>query len=206
MYLPAHFRERDQSALLAFMDKYGFATVVTQAADEILVSHVPLLLRQSDGGPILVGHFARANSHWRSMDGQKTSLAIFHGPHGYVSPRWYTTSGLVPTWNYAVVHATGIPLVREDEAFAAALVRDLTSQYEREPGAWRVDSLPPGHLGKLLAAIVPFEMPIIKIEGKFKLGQNRSDADQKGVIAGLEHTGDREAMVLAEFMRRARGV
>jgi len=105
-----------------------------------------------------------------------------------------------------VVHATGIPLVREDEAFAAALVRDLTSQYEREPGAWRVDSLPPGHLGKLLAAIVPFEMPIIKIEGKFKLGQNRSDADQKGVIAGLEHTGDREAMVLAEFMRRARGV
>jgi len=205
MYLPTHFAETDESVLLQFMDRYGFATVVTHADGELLISHVPLLLRQSGGVPTVVGHVARANPHWRAMDGQKTSLVIFQGPHGYVSPRWYKSSGLVPTWNYSVVHATGIPEAREDQAFAATLVGDLTRRYEPAIEGWRVDDLLPEHLDKLLTAIVPFEMPISRVEGKFKLSQNRSAADREGVIAGLDQTGECEAMVLAELMRASEG-
>jgi transcriptional regulator len=205
MYIPPHFREADQDTLLAFIEAYDFATLVTFATEGFIVSHLPLLLRRSADGPILVGHVARANPHWRAMDGQTASLAIFQGPHGYVSPSWYESSPAVPTWNYAVVHATGTPCIRDEETFAAGVVRDLTHRYEdSRPHPWRVEDLPPEFHRTLLGAVVAFEMPIAHLDGKFKLSQNRTPADREGAISGLEHTDSGPARALAALMR-ARG-
>jgi transcriptional regulator len=208
MYIPPHFREADQNTLLAFIEAYDFATLVTSATEGFIVSHLPLLLRRSADGPMLVGHVARANPHWRAMDGQTASLAIFHGPHGYVSPSWYESSPAVPTWNYAVVHATGLPRTRDEDAFAAGVVRDLTHRYEdSRPQPWRVEDLLPEFHRTLLSAVVAFEMPIAHLEGKFKLSQNRPPADREGAIRGLEHTESAPAHALAALMRtRSSGV
>jgi|WetSurMetagenome_2_1015567.scaffolds.fasta_scaffold32118_2 transcriptional regulator len=208
MYIPSHFREADQSTLLTFIAAYDFATLVTSATEGFIVSHLPLLLRRSAEGPILVGHVARANPHWRAMDGQTASLAIFHGPHGYVSPSWYASSPAVPTWNYAVVHATGTPCIRDEEAFAAGVVRDLTHRYEDSRAhPWRVEDLSPECHRTLLGAVVAFEMPIAHLDGKFKLSQNRTPADRAGAISGLEHADSAPARALAALMRtRSSGV
>jgi transcriptional regulator len=202
MYIPPHFRETDQNTLLAFIEAYDFATLVTSATEGFIVSHLPLLLRRSETGSVLVGHVARANPHWRAMDGHTASVAIFHGPHGYVSPRWYESSPAVPTWNYTVVHATGTPCIREEEAFAAGVVRDLTHRYEDSRALpWRVEDLPADFHRTLLGGVMAFEMPIAHLDGKFKLSQNRSPADRHGVIKGLEQTESAPARALAALMR-----
>jgi len=208
MYTPPHFREADQNTLLAFIEAYDFATLVTSAPEGCIVSHLPLLLRRAAEGPRLVGHVARANAHWRAMDGQTPALAIFQGPHGYVSPSWYASSPAVPTWNYAVVHATGVPRTRAEDAFAAGVVRDLTHRYEdSRPHPWRVEDLPAEFHRTMLGAVVAFEMPIAHLEGKFKLSQNRTPTDREGVIRGLEHADAAPARALAALMRtRSSGV
>ena len=202
MYIPPHFREADQDTLLAFIEAHGFATLVTCATEGPIVSHLPLLLRRTTDGPTLVGHVARANPHWRAMDGQTGALAIFHGPHDYVSPSWYASSPAVPTWNYAVVHAAGMPRTRDEDAFAAEVVRDLTHQYEdSRPHPWRVEDLPPEFHRKMLGAVVAFEMRIAHLEGKFKLSQNRTLEDREGVIRGLEQAESAATRALAALMR-----
>ena len=207
MYIPSHFREADQHNLLALIEAYDFATLITAVSEGVLVSHLPLLLRRPPEGPVLVGHVARANPHWRAMDGHTAALAIFHGPHSYVSPSWYASSPAVPTWNYAVVHAMGAPRTHEEDAFAAGVVRDLTHRYEDgRPHPWRVEDLPPEFLRKMLGAVVAFEMPIAHLDGKFKLSQNRPPADRSGVIRGLEDADSPMARALAALMRtRSRG-
>ena len=205
MYIPPHFRETDPNTLLAFIEANDFATLVTGTTEGLIVSHLPLLLRKAADGPLLVGHVARANSHWHAMDGQTASLAIFHGPHGYVSPGWYDSSPAVPTWNYAVVHATGVPRMRDEEVFAAGVVRELAHRYEdSRPHPWRVEDLPPEFYGRMLGAVVAFEMPIAHLEGKFKLSQNRTLVDREGVIRGLEHVESAPASALAALMRTRR--
>lgn len=202
VYVPSHFRESDDGDLFAFMGAHNFATLVTQTADDFFVSHLPLLLRRSTDGFVLAGHVARANPHWRFMDGERVSLAIFHGPHAYISPRWYESNNLVPTWNYAVVHARGALRIRDDEAFAAEVVSELTRQHEAFGAApWRADELRREDFAKLIRAIVAFEMPILALEGKFKLSQNRDEADFAGAIAGLEGTGAPIPLEVAALMR-----
>src|SRR5688572_2480299 len=120
MYVPKHFSESDPETLTGIVAAYGFATLVTDVDGAPSATHVPLLLEGNCApGGRLVGHVARANPHWRSFDG-RTALAIFHGPHGYVSPRWYATSPAVPTWNYAAVHAYGAPRVIDDPVWTSA--------------------------------------------------------------------------------------
>jgi transcriptional regulator len=140
------------------------------------------------------------------MDGSVESLAIFHGPHSYVSPTWYAHSPAVPTWNYAVIHAYGKPRFREDRPFIEAVVGDLVHRYEGERAEpWRIEDQPTDFLDRMLANIVGFEMPVLKIEAKFKLGQNRRLEDRAGTIAGLEREGSSEGIALAELMRSHQG-
>jgi transcriptional regulator len=201
MYVPGSFQEADRAIILDFIDRHGFATLLSVGADGPVVSHLPLLLDRSVvGGERLLGHVARANRHWSCFDGTQTALAIFHGPHGYVSPSWYTNHPSVPTWNYAVVHVHGAPAILDAES-TWGIVKRLADRYERgRPVPW-VPELPPAFVQDNLRAIVGFEMPLARIEAKFKLNQNRDDADRLGALAALEREPDWPSRELAAFAR-----
>lgn len=207
MYVPNAFHIDDPGALHSFMQQYSFATLVT-GGDEPFATHLPLLLDPARGPHgTLIGHFARPNPHWQLDHGRQGSVAIFHGPHAYISPSWYR-SGLpaVPTWNYAAVHATGRLLIMHDaERVAAVLERTVLTYEAARPQPW-TNPLPREANEKLIAAVVAFEMTIDRLEGKFKLGQNRKREDQVGAIEGLESAGDEESVTLAKFARKHLGL
>lgn len=202
MYIPPHFRVDDRDALFDFIEGHGFATLVsTDATGVPFATHLPLLLDRAAG--VLLGHVAKGNPHWELFAGRE-SLAIFHGPHAYVSPTWYATHPSVPTWNYAVVHVYGTPRLLTPERTGEVVDR-LTRKYEgSRPNPW-TGELPADYRRGMLAGIVGFEMPVSRIEGKFKLGQNRSAADRAGTVAGLGVDGP-EAEALAEFTVRWLGM
>jgi transcriptional regulator len=206
MYIPKAFHVSDNSVLDAFIMHNSFATLVSTVAGTLFATHLPLILDRTPSSPgVLLGHVARANPHWRVFDGQQEALAMFHGPHAYISPSWYTTSPAVPTWNYAVVHVYGRPHVVEDEEWLANLVDRLVALYEAGmPDPWP-GVLPTEFKANLLKAIVGFSMEITRVEGKFKLGQNRSLADQLGVVRYLETSPDPIAQALGELTKQQLG-
>ncbi len=190
LYVPPHFRVEDRDELLAFIEANGFATLVSRGADGLSVSHVPLLADAGDDGKVrLLGHVARNNEHWRALEAASDVLAIFHGPHAYVSPTWYANHPSVPTWNYAVVHAHGKARLMEEPALHELLMR-LSAQYEA-PNAkpWRMSELPAPYVSGMLKMIVGFEIEVEKLEGKFKLSQNRP-AEIARVAEALEERGE----------------
>jgi transcriptional regulator len=202
MYIPTPFREDRLDVLHETMRENSFATLVSLGPDGLIATHLPLLV-DVNRGPYgtLIGHVARENPHWRAFDGSQETLAIFPGPHAYISPSWYTTPYAVPTWNYVAVHAYGRPKLVEDEAGLYRIVADLVATFEKQfDYAWDLEARR-DYASKLLKNIVGFEMEIHRIEGKRKLSQNRSRADQEGVIAGLEAQGDPLGTSLAEIMR-----
>ena len=189
MYTPESFRVSDLPTLHADMERWNFATLITPDAEGgAQVTHLPLLLDRDAGRlGVLSGHMARANAHWRAFRGSHDSLAIFHGPHAYISPRWYSTEVAVPTWNYVVVHAFGRPrLVEGGERMEAHLRQLIRRQEGTGPESWRPDKVPQATYAGLLQGIVCFDMPILRLEGKAKLGQNRSRDDILGLIQGLQ--------------------
>jgi transcriptional regulator len=184
------------------MAQNSFATVITQDEEgRPFASHVPLLYEpEPKPSGLLIGHLARANPQWRHFENHREALAIFHGPHAYISPRWYASSPAVPTWNYAVVHAYGTPKIIAEKDHLEALVRRMVRFYEGDDeSAWRGE-LPSDFMTKQLSAIVGFEIRINRLEGKFKLGQNRQKADLAGVYAALSQSARSEDRLLAEFM------
>jgi transcriptional regulator len=202
MYVPEAFKVVDDAEILAFIQRFDFATIVSAPSSGLVATHVPVVVRREAAGLVLAGHFARANSHWHAMDGSVDCLAIFHGPHAYVSPTWYANVPAVPTWNYAVLHAYGKPRFRDDRPFIETVVGDLVHRHEgtrAEP--WRIEDQPSDFRDRMLAGIVGFEMPVLRIEAKFKLGQNRRLEDRAGTVAGLEREQSSEGIALAEFMR-----
>ena len=202
MYVPGSFAVSDEKILESFIERYDFATMITPSATGLVASHIPIMLRRSAGKGVLIGHVARANSQWQQFDGNADALAIFHGPHAYVSPTWYATSPAVPTWNYAVVHVYGKPRAREEGDFTAAALRDLVARHEGSRAApWRTEDLARDAYEKLTKGIVAFEMTIDRIEGKFKLGQNRSQDDRLGMLQGLDAEKSADAGALAAFIR-----
>ena len=207
MYIPASFEVSDERILESFIGRYAFATLVTSSSAGLTASHVPIMLRKREGRGYLIGHVARANNQWRAFDGKAEALAIFHGPHAYVSPTWYATAPAVPTWNYAAVHAYGKPATSDDRNFTKAALVELVAKYESSrTNPWRPESLASDFFDKLVGAIVAFEMPVDRIEGKFKLSQNRSREDRIGMLAGLEGEGTSDAKLLAKFIREHAGV
>ena len=206
MYVPPAFDVHDRETLLRFIDRYDFATLVSAGADGVEVAHVPLVLErgEGEGWGTLVGHVAGNNPIRERFDGATPALAIFHGPHAYVSPAWYAKMPAVPTWNYAVVHAHGNPRVLEDDSRKAAMLDVMVERYEGgRPDRWRPD-LPEEYARAMRRAIVAFELPVERVEAKFKLGQNRSPADREGTLAGLEASDD-ASRALAAFTREFLG-
>ncbi len=201
MYLPSAFRQDDLAELHAQMQASPFALLTSAGAAGVQASHLPLLLAPDEGEfGTLYGHFARANPHWRDLQGGTEALAVFSGPDAYISPGWYPAKAehgkVVPTWNYIAVHARGpVELIEEPERLLQIVSR-LSDQHERgREQRWAVSDAPREYLDSMLRAIVGFALPIRRLEGKWKLGQNRSAADQAGVRDGLAASpspGDRE--------------
>lgn len=207
MYIPSPFRVEDAAKLAAFMQCHSFATLITHDGTAPFASHLPMLLRPGTGTHgMLASHMARANPQWRHFAAGGEVLVVFQGPHGYISPSWYQTEPAVPTWNYASVHAYGIPAVFTDHERVVSLLREMVSAYE---GAferpWPGD-IPDDYRDKMIQGIVAFEIPIRRIEGKFKLGQNRPTADVQGVFDALSRSADAEGRAVAEMMRAECGL
>jgi transcriptional regulator len=195
MYLPPHFREDRLDVQHALMRKRPLGTLVTAGPAGLVANHVPFLL-YADEGPLgtLRAHLARANPQLSELDQVAGCLAIFHGDEDYISPGWYATKRetgkVVPTWNFVTVHAWGAPRVIDDAAWLRRQVEDLTDAHEaRQPAPWHVDDAPADYLATMLKGIVGIEIPIARIEGKWKMSQNRSDADRAGIRAGLRAQG-----------------
>ena len=210
MYVPSHFVVTDRAQLIAWMGQFGFALLVSTGADGApLATHLPLL-HVDDGSAHgkLVGHVARANPHWKLFDGQAQahSMAMFWGPHAYVSPNWYANKLNVPTWNYITIHAYGAPRIVEGQAEVLALLGDLVATYEAgSADPWSMEKLPPGYAANTSRGIVAFEMPIARLQGKAKLSQNKTAADRAGVIAALEARGGDDNTATAGAMRALDG-
>jgi transcriptional regulator len=209
MYIPKHFEETRLETLHGLMQSHPFAALVTQAGAELVVNHVPMLLDPSVGEfGMLRCHVARANPLWRQFSASIESVAIFQGPDAYVSPSWYPGKRehgkVVPTWNYAVVHAFGIPRVIDDAAWLLAHVTAMTSvQESRQPQPWKVSDAPTDFIDSMLKAIVGIEMPIAKLSGKWKLSQNRLPADRAGVVTELQSRSDDSSRVMAAWVKDA---
>ncbi|OJW22559.1 MAG: transcriptional regulator [Planctomycetales bacterium 71-10] len=204
MYVPASFRMDDPSELRAFMRRHSFATLVTRGRGGMVASHLPLLL-DADAGPRgrLLGHMARANPQWRDVDGE--ALAVFSGPHAYISPTWYETPGTVPTWNYVAVHAYGALRLVEDRDALRDILRRTVSAYERPmPVPWTYDEADPD-IDQMLGAVVGFEIEIARIEGKAKLNQNHPEERRRKVIRALEARTDDDSRAMARWMSESLG-
>lgn len=205
MYLPAHFEQQDAGALHWLMRTRPLATLVTQSAQGIDANHIPLLLVTDGDGLLLRGHVARANPLCQDLASGAAALAIFHGPEQYITPSWYASKAadgrVVPTWNYAVVHARGPLTLVSDIAWLRALLEAQTQSQEMAlPKPWQVGDAPADYLDKMMAAIVGIEMRVTDLKGKWKLSQNRSLPDRQGVIAGLQAEGSDDALKMAAWV------
>lgn len=204
MYRPAHFKEDRREILGGLMRAAPFAQVVLATERGLEANGLPLLLREREDGWILAGHVARSNPVWQ-LECRGEALAIFSGPQGYITPSAYASKQVdgkvVPTWNYVTVHAYGILRWIHDDAWLEQLLHDLTSEHEAgRPHPWRVTDAPAAFTASLRKGVVGLELPITRLEGKLKLGQNRPLADRKSTIAHLRSTGDEASTALAEAM------
>jgi transcriptional regulator len=208
MYVPEVFAMADQAEARRIMLEHSFALLVTAAEGAPVATHLPFLFdpeRGSNG--TLLCHMARANPQWKDFakleaEGRE-ALAVFQGPHGYISPNWYRPGSAVPTWNYLAVHAYGRPRIVEDAAAIRAQQERLVEAYEAGgPNPWSMAGQDDAYIRRMLRGIVAFEMPITRLEAKAKISQNRSEADRQGVIAGLEASDRPGDLALAAVMRR----
>jgi transcriptional regulator len=208
MYTPKAFAVDDLAILHGDMLRSNLATLVTMTRSGMVATHLPVLLNPQQGanGTIL-GHVSRANLQWSDTDSTTEGLIIFTGPETYVTPSWYPakqeTGRVVPTWNYAAIHAYGPVTFFDDPECLRDIVTRLTNKFEAQnPKPWQVTDAPPEYIDSQLKAIVGFEMPIHRLEGKRKFNQNRSAADRLGVLQGLRALGDDQKKVVADLMEQ----
>ena len=202
MYLPSAFTVTDPAAIDALLERAPLGCLVTHGADGLFASHLPLLHDRARG--VLCGHLARANPH-RSLAGGGEAMVIFQGADAYISPNWYPSKAadgrVVPTWNYNVLHVYGELSWREDEAWLRANVAGLTDRFEAgQPHPWALADAPADYVARMLTQIVGLELRITRIEAKRKLSQNRSEADRRGVIAGLSASARATDQAVARLM------
>lgn len=206
MYLPAHFAQNDPATLQALMREHPLAALVSWDDDGPTADHLPLEFDPTPGPGqpqgCLRGHVARANPLWQRAAGRPV-LAIFSGPQAYITPSWYPskaqTHKVVPTWNYSVVHAHGTLRTVEDAPWLHALVSRLTAHHEAERAApWAVADAPDDYVQQMLRAIVGIEIPLGRLIGKWKLSQNRGEADRQGVALGLRAAGQAASAALVD--------
>jgi transcriptional regulator len=200
MYLPEAFRARDLLALDRLAAHNAFGTLVSQIDGAPFASHLPVLYRRAGDRVTLTGHWARANPQWRDIEAQQV-LFILHGPHAYISPRWYTApQKSVPTWNYAVAHLYGRVRVIHEGGELEGIVSALAEQYEQgAQSPWRLEDTGDAGRGRL-TAIVGFELHATELQVKLKLGQNHSQENVRGAVAGLRAEGSADSAEVASWM------
>jgi transcriptional regulator len=212
MYQTPQFEETRIEVMHGLIGAHPLATLITMGPDGFNANHIPMLAdpTPSSEAPFgtLRGHVARANPLWRDVAAEHGALAVFQGAHAYITPSWYAskqeTGKVVPTWNYAVVHAQGPLLVRDDAEWLLAFVTAFTDLREgaREK-PWKVSDAPAGYIDNMLRQIVGIEIPIRRISGKWKVSQNKSAADRQGVVDGLRGSGGDDAAAMAELVGSA---
>jgi transcriptional regulator len=188
MYSPSYNQVEDRAELIAFMRANSFCLLVTGAGGELAASHLPCLVEERGEKLALVMHMARANPQWQSFFDDE-ALVVFSGPHAYVSPRWYERAPAVPTWNYAAVHAYGVPRVIEERDAKHASQRRLVAELDPQ---WlpAFDALPREYIDQMLSGIVNFELEVARLETRWKLSQNRGRREQELIIGRLEEAGE----------------
>jgi len=200
MYSPDYNHPADRAEIVAFMRANSFALLVTGAGGELMGSHLPVIVEQRGGQILLHMHMARNNPQWQSFFDEEV-MVVFFGAHAYVSPRWYEQKERVPTWNYAAVHAYGKPQVKADRAAKHASQRALVSLIDPQ---WlpEFDALREGYVDAMLDAIVSFEIPVTRLDVRWKLSQNRGRREQELIVAELEKSADAVERALADLTRR----
>jgi transcriptional regulator len=207
MYQPDHFRVADLPQMHALMRARPLATLVSAGSLGLYATHLPTVLK--DDGPygVIECHLARANPHWKDLAEGNEALMIFEGPEGYITPNWYPSKAdhgkVVPTWNYAVVHAYGRPEVMEDKNWLRRHVTELTAQQEtNEVKPWAPSDAPESFVEVMLRGIVGFRFAFTQLEGKWKMSQNRQATDRNGVVRGLETRGQGDDLEVTELVLR----
>jgi transcriptional regulator len=200
VYIPTAFAVTDKEKLHRFIEAYSFGLLVSTHDGRPFATHLPFLLERDAGANgCLVGHMARANPQWRDLDGQEV-LAIFSGPHTYVSPTWYEADNVVPTWNYVAVHAYGtLRLVEQAGDLTPILVRIVHTYEQCMPRPWPLDTTS-DYFCKMVKAIVGFRITVSRLEGKWKLNQNRPSERRDKVIRVLERSANADAREVARLM------
>jgi transcriptional regulator len=209
MYIPQANKEDRLPILHKFMEENPFASLITLNASGLIGSHIPIVLDAADGSPFgtLRCHLSRANPQWRDPSTSIEALAIFIGPEHYITPNWYpekaATQKVVPTWNYAVVHAYGHLRIIEDHDWLLTHLERLTNIHEAaSPSPWKIQDAPADYIATLAKGIVGVEMVITRLEGKWKASQNRSEADRQGVAHGLAELDTLESLAMKALVER----
>lgn len=203
MYTPNQYKTQDAALVSDIINNYGFATLITSNGDSPFVSHLPLILETTNDKDSLVGHCARANPQWRHFAEGQTVTVIFHGPHAYISPAWYTPSeDNVPTWNYATVHVRGKARILEDKVESQTVLRKLVEKFEDfYQTGWRLPQPPHPELDVLTKAIVAFRIEMSEVQAKLKLSQNQVLENRSNVIQKVARFGENGAAI-SELMKR----
>ena len=201
MYIPEFNRQEDRATILAFMRANPFAILVSNVDGIPFATHLPLLIEEAGDQIIVQGHMAKANAHWKSMKETEESLIIFHGPHAYISPSLYENRESVPTWNYAAVHVYGEPTLFTDEESLRATLHRMIDTFESSYMAqW--SELSEQYQSRMMKHIVGFNIKVKRLEGKFKLSQNRTKGEQAQVIQSLNQSKDSNISGVAHLMQQ----
>jgi transcriptional regulator len=209
MYQPPHFREDRIEVQHGLIHTHSLGLLITSGPDGLQANHVPFLIYpgETERGT-LRAHVSRANPQWRELNAVEQCLVVFQGPQEYITPSWYPTKRetgkVVPTWNYVTVHAWGRPRVVDDVVWLRRQIEDLTLLKEGGlPEPWKVDDAPADYVASQIKGIIGIEVPIDRIEGKWKLSQNRPAADRAGVVAGLSGAGQSAKIMAALVAERS---
>ena len=200
MYSPPYNRIEHRAELVEFRRANSFVLLVTGTGGELHASHLPVVVREESSSIVLDMHMAKNNAQWREFFDDEV-MVVFSGPHAYVSPRWYEEKERVPTWNYAAVHAYGIPKLVDDRAAKHANQRELVSMLDPQ---WlpKFDALRPQYVEQMLDGIVNFEIAVTRLDTRWKLSQNRSRREQELIAAELERSADSAERALAALTRK----
>jgi transcriptional regulator len=202
VYLPPAFTEARPAVLVEHIERHDFGFLISHGAAGLVASHIPLLVERDGEELHLLGHLARPNPQVADLAGGREVLAVFNGPHAYISPSWYADGPSVPTWNYVDVHAYGTVRPVDDDDWLRRLLRRLSDRQEAGSSApWRMQDLPEPYLQGMLKGIIGLDIAVTRLEGKYKLSQNRPAVDRPRVIAALERREDADSLAVARLMR-----
>lgn len=199
MYIPKHFQLKDEEIIYDFIEKYSFATLFSQHNGEPYATHLPLTLNKGESA--LYGHFARPNEQWKDIEYQQV-LAVFQGPHSYISPSWYETTMAVPTWNYVSIHLYGKMEIVKDQKVIFDSLNDMVNKYENPDSPYNLNDVDSSFIEGMSKGIVAFKIKITKIEAKAKLSQNHPVERQELIIKHLENTSQQDNIQVASLMKK----